>query len=79
MVIGLIAIASIPTVTGISFALNEQSKANTRREEERRMAKFNIDAYSEANSEKAKEVHGKRVVLRDNKVRNISQFLKFVY
>lgn len=79
MVIGLIAIASIPTVTGVSFALNEQRKANTRREEARRMAKFNIDAYCEANSEKAKEVQGKRVVLRDNKVRNISLFLKFVY
>jgi len=68
MVIGLLTITSIPTVAGMALGVREQRNQNSQRADARRMAKFNIDAYCEANSEKAKEVQGKRVVLKDNKV-----------
>ena len=45
MVIGLLAIGAIPTVTGVSLGVSEQRKANQRVDDERRMAKFHIEAY----------------------------------
>ncbi|PGH03155.1 hypothetical protein GX51_04190 [Blastomyces parvus] len=68
MVIGLLTIASIPTVIGVCEGVSEQKKANKRKSDEKRLEKFYIDAFCEANSEEAKQLHGRRVVLRDNKV-----------
>lgn len=68
MVIGLLAIAAIPTVTGVSLGISEERKQKARMEDERRMAKFYMDVFCEGNSEKAKSLDGGRVVLRDNKV-----------
>ncbi|KAL2372094.1 hypothetical protein RJZ57_003472 [Blastomyces gilchristii] len=64
MVIGLLTIASIPTVIGVC----EGKKANKRKSDEKRLEKFYIDVFCEANSEEARQLHGRRVVLRDNKV-----------
>lgn len=70
MVIGLLAITAIPTVTGVAMGVSEQRKANERKNDERRMAKFNIDVAPPPNEEPDDEVQGLRVVLRDFKVRS---------
>ncbi|KAJ5099966.1 hypothetical protein N7532_006967 [Penicillium argentinense] len=44
MVIGLLTLTSIPTVTGVSFGVSEQRKSNQRKEDARRMVKFNIES-----------------------------------
>lgn len=69
MVIGLLAITSIPTVTGVSLATSEQRKADQRKEDARRMLKFNIDAECEGNTDDDRDLHGRRVVVRNEKVR----------
>ncbi|KAA8651445.1 hypothetical protein EYZ11_011914 [Aspergillus tanneri] len=68
MVLGLLAIAAFPTVTGVSLAASEQRKANQRREDERRMRRFNIDVESAGETQEDSEVQGKRVVLRDEMI-----------
>ncbi|PGH30136.1 hypothetical protein GX50_07113 [[Emmonsia] crescens] len=68
MVIGLLTIASIPTVIGVCEGVSEQKKANKRESDEKRLEKFYIDVFCEANFEEAEQLHGQRVVLRDNKV-----------
>ncbi|OJD22808.1 hypothetical protein ACJ73_05837 [Blastomyces percursus] len=68
MVIGLLTIASIPTVIGVCEGVSEQKKANKRKPDEKRLEKFYIDVFCEANSEEARQLHGRRVGLRDNKV-----------
>lgn len=68
MVIGLLAITAIPAVTGVAFGVSEQRKANTRMQDEKRMAKFYMQVYCEGDSEKAQSLNGRRAVLRDNKV-----------
>lgn len=73
MVIGLLALTAIPTTTGVAFGTSEQRKANQRREEARRMLKFNIEAECDGDTDDDRAVHGRRVVVRDNKVRRPSQ------
>lgn len=68
MVLGLLAITAIPTVTGTALGVSEQRKANERKNDARRMAKFHIDAECTGDTQEDCEVHGRRVVLRDNKV-----------
>ncbi|KAJ5578709.1 uncharacterized protein N7459_007673 [Penicillium hispanicum] len=63
MVIGLLTIASIPTVTGVAFGVSEQRKANQRKEDARRMVKFNIDAECNGDTDDDRDVHGRRVVV----------------
>ncbi|KAL5342459.1 VPS28 protein-domain-containing protein [Aspergillus crustosus] len=68
MVIGLLAITAIPTVTGIALGCSEQRKQNRRDDDEKRMEKFYTDVECIEDDAEASELHGKRVVLRDNKV-----------
>ncbi|KAK2813846.1 hypothetical protein FQN50_000247 [Emmonsiellopsis sp. PD_5] len=68
MVLGLLTITSIPTVIGVAEGVSEQKKANKRKDDEKRMAKFYLDVFCEGDSETARQLVGKRVVLRDNKV-----------
>lgn len=68
--IGLLALTSIPTVTGVSLASSEQRKANQRKEEARRMVKFNIVAECDGDTDDDRELNGMTVVVRDGKVRN---------
>lgn len=68
MVIGLLAITSIPTITGTALGVSEQRKANERKNDARRMAKFYIDVECSGEMREDGEVHGRRVVLWDNKV-----------
>lgn len=68
--IGLLALTSIPTVTGVSLASSEQRKANQRKEEARRMVKFNIVAECDGDTDDDRELNGMTVVVRDEKVRN---------
>lgn len=66
--IGLLALTSIPTVTGCAFAVSEQRKANQRKEDARRMMKFNIDATCDGDTDDDRDVNGRRVVVRNDKV-----------
>ncbi|KAJ5126602.1 hypothetical protein N7448_007381 [Penicillium atrosanguineum] len=68
MVIGLLMLSSIPAVTGVAFGVSEQRKSNQRREDARRMVKFNIDAQCSGDTDDDRDVHGRRVVVRDEKV-----------
>jgi hypothetical protein len=68
MVIGLLTLIAIPTVTGGALSVSEQRKANERKEDERRMAKFHVDVESSGETQEDSEVDGKRFVLRNNKV-----------
>lgn len=69
MVIGLLMLSSIPSVTGVAFGVSEQRKSNQRREDARRMVKFNIDAQCSGDTDDDRDVHGRRVVVRNEKVR----------
>jgi hypothetical protein len=66
--IGLLVLTAIPTVTGVAQGVSQQRAQNAEKADEKRMAKFYIDAKCETKSSRAKEVQGKRVVLRDGKV-----------
>ncbi|CAI7666788.1 unnamed protein product [Penicillium pancosmium] len=68
MVIGLLFLTSIPTVTGTSFAVSEQRKSNQRKEDARRMVKFNIEAVCTGDTDDDRDVNGRRVVVRNDKV-----------
>ncbi|KAJ5676587.1 uncharacterized protein N7477_002220 [Penicillium maclennaniae] len=68
MVIGLLMLSSIPTVTGVAFGVSEQRKSNQRREDARRMVKFNIDAQCNGDTDDDREINGRRVVVRNEKV-----------
>ncbi|KAJ5551988.1 hypothetical protein N7535_000066 [Penicillium sp. DV-2018c] len=66
--IGLLAITSIPVVTGVSLASSEQRKANQRKEDARRMVKFNIEAECLGDTDDDRELNGMTVVVRNEKV-----------
>lgn len=76
MVIGLLAMTAIPTVTGVSLGVSEQRKQNERVDDERRMAKFHIEAYAKQSSDTSDEgeagdeaeINGKYIVLKNDKV-----------
>ena len=76
--IGLLALSSIPTVTGVAFGVSEQRKANQRREDARRMCKFNIDAVCFGDTDDDRDVNGRRVVVRNEKVRPIPRSVRSV-
>ena len=66
--VGLLAITSIPLVTGVAEGISAQRNREEQIVDEERMAKFYIDVYCDANSSKTKNIHGKRLVLRDDRV-----------
>lgn len=68
MVIGLLIVTAIPTVTGIAQAVHAQRNREERLKDEKRMKKFNIDVSCEVESSRTKELHGKRLVLKDDRV-----------
>lgn len=63
MVIGLLAIAAIPTVTGVSQAISAQKKANAASKDQE---KFHLTAMIKMGNEFRE---GAFCVLKDNKVR----------
>jgi hypothetical protein len=79
MVIGLLTLAAIPTVIGVAEGVSQQRQQNEAKSDEKRMSKFNLDAYCESKSSRAREVHGKRVVLRDGKVGNAFGALSYLH
>jgi len=66
--IGMLALTSIPTVIGVAEGVSEQRKQNQAKADETRMAKFYLDVRCEDDPEEARNIRGKRVVVRDNKV-----------
>jgi hypothetical protein len=71
MVLGLMIVSAIPTVTGVSFAIREENRQKAEAGNEDRMNKFHLAVYSES-----PEINGLRVVLKDEKVRELSAVLK---
>lgn len=68
MVIGLLTLAAIPTTIGVAEGVSHQRRQDREDADESRTAKFHLDVYCDAKSSKRDQVHGKRVVLRDDKV-----------
>lgn len=68
MVLGLLAIAGIPTTIGVAEGISEGRKENDAETEEERMRKFQLECFCEANSRKAREIDGGSVVLRGEKL-----------
>jgi len=67
-VVGLMILTSIPVVTGIGQAVHGQKEHKQREKDARRMQKFHIDVFCEAQSSRIREIHNKRLVLRDDLV-----------
>lgn len=68
MVIGLMILTSIPTVTGVGQAYSAQKTQEERKKDEVRMKKFHIDVFCDPNSSRARDIHEKRIVLKDDRV-----------
>ncbi len=64
MVLGLLTLAAIPTTIGTVEAINQNKRA---KREAKRDAKFALDVYCDSASRKRQQVHGKSIVLKDNK------------
>jgi hypothetical protein len=67
-VVGLLILTAIPTVTGVCQAVHGQREHKQREKDARRMQKFYIDVYCEAQSSRTHEIHERRLVLRDGLV-----------
>lgn len=74
MVLGLLTITSIPTVTGVAQGVSEQRRQNQQKVDAKRMEKFCMDVVCEEGKDEH-NLSGKRVVLKDEKVRTISEAL----
>jgi hypothetical protein len=68
MVVGLFIVLAIPTVTGVSQAFSAQTQAEERAKEAKRMKKFHIDVHCDTKSPRMKEVHGHRLILKNERV-----------
>ena len=68
MVLGLLAIAAIPTTIGVAEGISEGRKEKDPETEEERMRKFRLECFCDANNRKAKELDGGHVVLRGEKL-----------
>ena len=68
MVIGLLILASIPTVTGVAQAISAQKTNEQREIDEKRMKKFYIDVSCEEQTARSNQLHGHRLVLKDDRV-----------
>lgn len=68
MVLGLLAIAAIPTTIGVAEGISEGRKENDPETEEERMRNFQLECFCGANSQKAKEIDGGHIVLRGEKL-----------
>ena len=66
MVLGLLAIAAIPTVTGVWIAAHNQDQCS--RSDDELMRKFNLQCYCTPNSPSARRINNGRVILRDSKL-----------
>lgn len=73
MVLGLLAIAAIPTTIGVAEVISEGKKENDPQTEEERMRKFHLECFCEANSRIAKEIDGGHIVLRGEKLYIVPQ------
>lgn len=66
--IGLLTLTAIPTTIGVAEGVSQQKQQNAAKADENRMSEFHLNAYCETKSSRAKDLHGKRIVLRDGKV-----------
>ena len=67
MVFGLLAVAAIPTATGIANGVSAKDQ-NRAPSEEERLRKFNLQCFCTPNTPSARRINNGRVVLRDSKL-----------
>ena len=68
MVIGLLAIAAIPTTIAIAEGISEKNKPKDPKKEERLLRKFTLSCWCDGKSPGKKDIHGGAVVVGDGKV-----------
>lgn len=68
MVLGLLAIAAIPTTIGVASGISEGRKEKDPQTEEELMRKFQLECFCESKSQTAQEVSGGQVLLREDKL-----------
>lgn len=68
MVLGLLAIAGIPTTIGVAEGVSEGRKGEDAEVEEARMRKFHLECFCEGKSGATEGISGGRVVLRGGKL-----------
>lgn len=68
MVLGLLAIAAIPTTIGVAEGISEGRKEKDPATQEALLRKFYLECFCEANSHTAKDLNGGHVVLRKDKL-----------
>ena len=68
MVLGLLAIAGIPTTIGVAEGISEGRKEKDPETEKEQMRKFNLECFCETNSQSAREIDGGHIVLRGEKL-----------
>ena len=66
MVVGLLALAAVPTTIGVSTAIGQGDKDPDK--DARRSTECNLVVNCTLDSTEARSLHGKEIVLRDNKV-----------
>ena len=68
MVIGLLIITAIPATAGIAQAIAAQRNRDQQQKDERRMKKFHIDVRCAGDSKQAKELDGRRIVTKADRL-----------
>ena len=68
MVLGLLALAALPTTLGVAEGISSSQKETDPTTQETLLWKFQLECFCTPNSPKAKKINGGRVVLRDQKL-----------
>jgi len=68
MVLGLLALAALPTTIGIAEGVSSRNKQKETAADEELMRKFTLDCFCDAQSRKRTEIHSGRVVLRNEQL-----------
>lgn len=68
MVLGLLTIAAIPTTIGVSEGISSRNKEKESAHDEELMRKFALECFCDSTSRKRGEIHGGRIILRNDKL-----------
>ena len=68
MVIGLLAIAGIPTTIAICEGISEKNKPKDTKKEDQLLRKFTLSCWCDGKSPGKRDIHGGKIVIGDGKV-----------
>ena len=68
MVLGLLAVAAIPTATGVANSVSAKDQTRSPHSEEQRMQKFNLQCFCTPNTPSARRINKGRIILRQSKL-----------